>query len=139
MGCPAGHRGLAAGVLAAIESAGPGGPLRTVPLRMLRDAVLSGDPGCAADPELFTGPSGIEPEEEPEQDRAARIDAAREVCADCPVRLPCLAWAVRSLPAAGVWAGLLPEEISALAAAADCPGLIRVHQAPRPGGMAEVA
>jgi WhiB family transcriptional regulator, redox-sensing transcriptional regulator len=105
-------------------------------LRALRDVVLSGDPGCAADPELFTGPSGIEPEDEPENERAARVDAAREVCADCPVRLPCLAWALRSLPAAGVWAGLLPEEIAALAAA---PRNVRFRPAVRPGVIAEVA
>jgi hypothetical protein len=105
-------------------------------LRALREAVLSGDPGCAADPELFTGPAGIEPEDEPEDERAARIDAAREVCADCPVRLPCLAWAVQSLPSAGVWAGLLPEEIAALAAA---PGNVRFRPAVPPGVIAEVA
>ena len=116
-----GHGDVAAGPAAAGPAAAgpgwPGGLLETVPLRVLRDAVLSGGPGCAGDPELFTGPSGIEPEDEPEPERAARVDAAREVCADCPVQLPCLAWAVRALPAAGVWAGLLPEEIAALAAA----------------------
>jgi WhiB family redox-sensing transcriptional regulator len=105
-------------------------------LRALRDAVLSGDPGCVADPELFTGPSGIEPEDEPEDERAARVDAAREVCADCPVRLPCLAWAVQSLPSAGVWAGLLPEEITAVAAA---PRTVRFRPAVRPGVVGEVA
>lgn len=100
----------------------------TVPLRVLHDAVLSGGPGCTDDPELFTGPPGIEPEDEPEPDRTARVDAAREVCADCPVRLPCLAYALRARPAAGVWAGLLPEEIAALAA-----------DTPRQGGPAVLA
>ena len=46
--------------------------LATLSLRGLRDAVLAGDPGCVCDPELFTGPAGIEPEDEPPQDRAAR-------------------------------------------------------------------
>ena len=135
MGGPGEDRAPAAAVLA---SAGLGGLLAAVPLRALRDAVLSGEPGCAHDPELFTGPSGIEPEDEPELDRAARVDAAREVCADCPVRLPCLAWAVQARPAAGVWAGLLPEEIAALAAA---PRTVRCRPAPaaRPGVIAEVA
>jgi WhiB family transcriptional regulator, redox-sensing transcriptional regulator len=119
--------------LAVIAAAGP---LEAVPLRALRDTVLAGDPGCTADPELFTGPSGIEPEDEPEDERAARVDAARDVCAACPVRLPCLAWALRSLPAAGVWAGLLPEEIAALAAA---PRNLRYRPAALPGGIAEVA
>ena len=127
---------LAVAVLAGLSDA----QLRAVPLRALRDAVLAGDPGCTADPELFTGPSGIEPEDEPEDERAARVDAAREVCADCPVRLPCLAWALRTFPAAGVWAGLLPEEIAALAIA---PRNVRYrpagHGVPRPGVIAEVA
>lgn len=124
-----------AAVLASIAAEGEAGPLGGVPLRVLRDVVLSGDPGCAADPELFTGPAGIEPEDEPEQDRAARVDAAREVCADCPVRLPCLAWAVRARPSAGVWAGLVPEELTALAAA---PRTLRWRPA-GPGAIAEVA
>ncbi len=61
-------------------------------------------------------PVRIEPEDEPETS-GGTVDAAREVCADCPVRSPCLAWALRSFPSAGVWAGLLPKEITALAAA----------------------
>jgi Transcription factor WhiB len=126
--------------LAVIGAAGPGGPLEAVPVRVLRDAVLSGGPGCAGNPELFTGPHGIEPEDEPEPDRAARVDAAREVCADCPVRLPCLAWALRTFPAAGVWAGLLPEEIAALAAG---PRNVRyrppAREAAWPGALGEVA
>ena len=124
-----------AAVLASIAAAGEAGPLGGVPLRVLRDVVLSGDPGCAADPELFTGPAGIEPEDEPEHERAARVDAARAVCAECPVRLPCLAWAVRARPSAGVWAGLVPEEIIALAAA---PRNLRWRPA-GPGAIAEVA
>jgi WhiB family redox-sensing transcriptional regulator len=123
-------RGGTAGAVPAADLAAVAG-WQGAQLRALRDAVLAGDPGCVADPELFTGPSGIEPEDEPEPERAARINAARQVCADCPVRLPCLAWAVRSLPAAGVWAGLVPEEIAFLAGAANRPA--------RPGGLAEVA
>ena len=90
-------------------------------LRGLRDAVLAGEPGCVLDPELFTGPAGIEPEDEPELDRAARIEVARQVCAECPVRGPCLAYALRTRPAAGVWAGFTPEEITALIVAAARP------------------
>ncbi len=92
--------------------------LPTLSLRGLRDMILNGGPGCVCDPELFTGPAGIEPEDEPEMDRAARIAVAREVCASCPVRLACLAYALRTRPAAGVWAGFTAEEITALAAAA---------------------
>jgi hypothetical protein len=133
---PADHPAAPVDGLAVIGAAGPGGPMEAVPVRALRDAVLSGGPCCVADPELFTGPSGIEPEDEPEDERAARVDAAREVCADCPVRLPCLAWALRALPSAGVWAGLLPEEITALAAASRN---VRFRPAARPGVIAEVA
>jgi hypothetical protein len=89
--------------------------LSSLTLRALRDAVLEGDPGCLCDPELFTGPAGIEAEDEPEHDRAARIEVARQVCASCPVRPPCLAYALRTRPAAGVWAGLTAEEIAVTA------------------------
>jgi WhiB family redox-sensing transcriptional regulator len=98
----------------------------------VRDAVLAGDPGCVCDPELFTGPAGVEPEDEPTLDRAARIDAARQVCAACPVRRPCLAYALRTRPAAGVWAGFTPEEITGLIAAAARPARPRRGTALRP-------
>jgi WhiB family transcriptional regulator, redox-sensing transcriptional regulator len=95
--------------------------LPTLSLRRLRDAVLAGDPGCLCDPELFTGPADIEPEDEPAEDRETRITVAREVCASCPVRLPCLTYALRLRPSTGVWAGFTAEEITGLAAAAKRP------------------
>ena len=94
--------------LAAARSARPGALLR---------AVLAAGPACTADPELFTGPAGIDPDDELPEAQAARIDAARDVCAGCPARLPCLAYALATLPAAGVWGGLTPEEIRRLAGA----------------------
>ena len=86
----------------------------------------------------------IEPEDEPPEDRAARIAVAREVCASCPVRLACLAYTLRTRPAAGVWAGFTPEEIAALVAAANRPARPRRHTALRPAStdpatVAEVA
>jgi hypothetical protein len=92
--------------------------------RARKDSVLVDDPGCVCDPELFTGPAGVEPEGEPAQDRAARIDVAREVCGSRPVRL---AYALRTRPDAGVWAGWTHEEIRflALAAGRDLPRLWR--------------
>lgn len=90
-------------------------------LAVLRDLVLDGDPACLCDPELFTGPAGVEPEDEPADERAARIDAARDVCAGCPVRLACLAYALRTRPAAGVWAGLTAEELTFVGTAARQP------------------
>lgn len=118
--------------------------LPTLSLRGLRDAVLAGDPSCLCDPELFTGPANVEPEDEPEEDRAARVAVAREVCASCPVRLACLAYTLRTRPAAGVWAGYTPEEITALVAAANRPGRPRRQTALRPASaepaqIAEVA
>jgi len=108
------------------------GALPTLSLRGLRDVVLAGDPGCLCDPELFTGPAGVEAEDEPPEDRAARITVAREVCASCPVRLACLAYALRTRPAAGVWAGFTAEEIAVLATAANRPARPRCHTALRP-------
>lgn len=84
----------------------------------LKDTVLNGDPACLCDPELFTGPAGIEPEDEPADEMAARIAVAREVCAACPVRLACLAYALRTRPTAGVWAGYTAEELAFLGTAA---------------------
>jgi len=92
--------------------------------------------GCLCDPELFTGPTDIEPEDEPPEDQAARITVAREICAVCPVRLACLAYTLRTRPAAGVWAGLIPDEVAALVAAANRPVRPRCHTALRPASTA---
>lgn len=131
-------------VLLTTETKPQASALPTLSLRGLRDMVLAGDPGCVCDPELFTGPAGIEPEDEPAEDRAARIAVAREVCASCPVRLACLAYTLRTRPAAGVWAGFIPEEIAALIAAANRPVRPRRNTALRPASaepaqIAEVA
>jgi hypothetical protein len=105
--------------------------LPSLSLRRLRDMVVAGDPGCMCDPELFTGPADIEPEDEPAADRAARIAVAREVCASCPVRLACLAYTLRTRPDAGVWAGFTSEEIAALVTAANRPARPRRNSALR--------
>ncbi|MEV8635848.1 WhiB family transcriptional regulator [Streptosporangium sp. NPDC051023] len=62
---------------------------------------------CSADPELHTGPDSAP--ETPEE-RAARVQVAREVCAECPAQALCLARTLRLRPAFGVWAGLDAEE-----------------------------
>jgi hypothetical protein len=110
--------------------------LPALTLRGLRDAVLAGDPGCVCDPELFAGPADVEPEDEAPEDRAARIAVAREVCAACPVRPACLAYALRTRPATGVWAGLTAEEIGGLPAAAARPARPRRGTALRPADTA---
>jgi len=41
---------------------------------------------------------------------AAQTEAAKRVCAGCPVRAECLAWAVETRQDAGVWGGLTKTE-----------------------------
>ena len=43
-----------------------------------------------------------------------RISQAKQVCAGCPVRAPCLEWAPRSGQEAGVWGGTSEDERRAL-------------------------
>jgi hypothetical protein len=113
------------------ETTSQASDLQPLTLRGLRDVVLAADPGCLCDPELFTGPADIEPEDEPADERAARIAVAREVCTSCPVRLACLAYTLRTRPAAGVWAGFTPEEVAALVTAANRPARARRNTALR--------
>ena len=82
-------------------------------LAVLADEVLAGEPACLYDPECHEGPDN--PDTEPAADRAARELVAAEVCAACPVREPCLEYALHARPARGVWAGLTAFEIAALA------------------------
>ncbi|MBT2407256.1 MULTISPECIES: WhiB family transcriptional regulator [unclassified Streptomyces] len=48
------------------------------------------------------------------EDREERDEAAKRVCAGCPVRLACLSYALRTREAFGVWGGLTEEERRAL-------------------------
>ena len=54
------------------------------------------------DPEVFFPASDNPP--------LAQLSAAREICARCPVRAPCLEWALCTGEAAGIWAGTTPAE-----------------------------
>ncbi|MDP9864033.1 MULTISPECIES: WhiB family transcriptional regulator [Streptosporangium] len=90
------------------------------PALILFDAITDGmsqqlaeDALCGADPELHTGPDAFTGE--PADERAAREQVAREVCAECPVRALCLNRAVRLRPDDGVWAGLTAAEVNELA------------------------
>jgi WhiB family transcriptional regulator, redox-sensing transcriptional regulator len=56
-----------------------------------------------ADPDLFfpigkAGPA------------LSQIDQAKRICRTCPVRRPCLAWALENGVGAGVWGGATEEE-----------------------------
>lgn len=55
------------------------------------------------DPELFF-PVG----EGPTAQR--QVEEAREICANCPVRTPCLAFALQTNVQFGIWAGTVPVE-----------------------------
>ncbi|MDF5758644.1 WhiB family transcriptional regulator [Spongiactinospora sp. TRM90649] len=78
---------------------------------------LADNAACRFDPELHTGPDAFTAESD--QDRAARVQVAREVCAECPVWASCLFHALAVRPGAGVWAGLTADEIAALPGPAD--------------------
>ncbi|MFI6743698.1 WhiB family transcriptional regulator [Nonomuraea sp. NPDC050451] len=76
----------------------------------LRDDLLNANPACeSGDAELFTGPDLFEPERE--DAREARETTAKAVCARCPARAACLAYALAVLPEAGIWAGLTADEL----------------------------
>ena len=111
------------------EAPVPADPIKlpVLSLRALRHLILNGEPGCVCDPELFTGPADVEPEDEPPEDLVARVEVARQVCAVCPVRRPCLVYALRTRPAAGVWAGFTPEEITGLIVAAARPVRVQLE------------
>jgi WhiB family redox-sensing transcriptional regulator len=68
---------------------------------------------CRFDPDLHAGPDVCVGE--PADAKAAREQVAREVCAECPVWASCLFYALNARPEAGVWAGLTPDELAALA------------------------
>lgn len=73
-------------------------------------------PECVYDPELHTGPRRtIESAEQ----RAAREQVAREVCADCALRRRCGRYALSVRPPFGVWAGLTAAEIAEVASGAE--------------------
>ena len=111
------------------------GALPAPTMAALKAAVLAADPACLLDPELFTGPAGVEPEDEPDDDRAARLDAARAICAECPVRLECLAYALRTRPTAALWGGLTAEEVAFLNVAAARPARPRKNLRPAPAAV----
>lgn len=66
---------------------------------------------CRFDPDLHTGPDGIESPDE----RAARELVAAEVCESCPLRGACFELAMRIRPEFGVWAGFTAAELATLA------------------------
>ena len=60
-----------------------------------------------ADPELFFPIGKGEP-------TLLQLDRAKQICARCPSRTPCLEWALASGQEAGVWGGTTEDERRAL-------------------------
>jgi WhiB family transcriptional regulator, redox-sensing transcriptional regulator len=60
-----------------------------------------------ADPDLFFPIGKGEP-------TLLQLDRAKQVCAGCTVRTPCLEWALASGQEAGVWGGTTEDERRAL-------------------------
>jgi WhiB family redox-sensing transcriptional regulator len=59
---------------------------------------------CASqDPELFFPITTLGP-------ARPQVEAARQVCLRCPVRLPCLNWALDTGQDAGIWGGMTDQE-----------------------------
>ncbi|MEV7968275.1 WhiB family transcriptional regulator [Sphaerisporangium sp. NPDC088356] len=65
---------------------------------------------CGFDPELHTGLDAFTDETADERD--AREQVAKDVCAECPVKVACLRRALRIRPESGVWAGFTAAELS---------------------------
>ncbi len=66
------------------------------------------DAACIhADPDLFFPVSAT-------GSALRQIDEAKRICQSCPVRTPCLAWALEHGVAAGVWGGATEEERRAM-------------------------
>jgi WhiB family transcriptional regulator, redox-sensing transcriptional regulator len=66
-----------------------------------------------ADPELFYPVGTAGPAQQ-------QVDAAKAICAHCPVQNACLDWALRVGEAHGVWGGTTPEERRWLRAPGAC-------------------
>lgn len=70
------------------------------------DDVWRKNAACIDRPELFFPADG------------ERVAPARRICADCPVKKPCLDFAMRTRPEFGVWAGYTANELLGLRRAA---------------------
>ncbi len=94
---------------------------------MLLDTITDGMSGelaegalCGVDPELHTGPDAFA--DETAEERDAREQVAKEVCAECPAKVACLRRALDLRPEVGVWAGFTAAELFDLAELLDTFG-----------------
>ena len=75
------------------------------------------DAACrGADPDVF-----YHPDAERGPRRTAREEAAKALCAQCPVRAECLAHALEAREPYGVWGGLTEDERGALLDSRNAP------------------
>lgn len=91
-------------------------------IRGLSALIHRARPACTGQPQLFAPPDLFE--DESPADHAARVTAARKICEACPVRLACLALALKTRPETGVWGGHDADagELAYLTRAAARPG-----------------
>lgn len=106
----------------------PGLPPLT--LRGLNDLIYSAPRACGEAAELFFGP-----DDETPAAHAKRVASARALCEDCPVRLACLARALRANERFGVWAGL-DADAGELAYLDNTARLMRKPARPEPSEVA---
>ena len=65
----------------------------------------NGGAPCQSSPDIFF------PEDFPEkQTREYAIKVAKALCAECPIKLQCFAYAIENQEPYGIWAGTLPHE-----------------------------
>ena len=74
--------------------------------RELAEAIEeNGGAPCKDIPDIFF------PEDFPEkQTREYAIKVAKALCAECPIKLQCFAYAIENQEPYGIWAGTLPHE-----------------------------
>jgi len=101
--------------------------IRKVGAQVIGHANWRDDAACLyADPDLFfpismTGPA------------LGQVDEAKRICRSCPVREPCLAWALSVPDVAGIWGGTTESERHAIHSAGTryrVPGVARTEPEP---------
>jgi hypothetical protein len=90
----------------------------TEPILAARPA-SAGLPGLA--PAELRGPCRFDPDLFFAEDDPAAAAAAKAICGTCPVRVPCLAFALATREPHGVWGGLTAEERRPPADPRTCP------------------
>ena len=81
------------------------------------------DAACLrADPDLFFPVGTAGP-------ALRQVDEAKRICRTCPVRTPCLTWALDQGNSSGIWGGTTEDERRAIRRAALSRGHRRVGQA----------